>query len=268
MHKARADQSGRGWLSGLALGSAAALFAAAPAAALVATPQSAAGQWDLTLSGGPRECRITLRLDPNGDPYTVVMPAGCRRALPILSGIDSWTLPAADRLDLADSGGTPVLDFVAADSDGFVATGPHGESYRLTEAGPHVAAPGDGRAAAPARGLKQVAATTRVAPGRGVVVRPGDIAGRYSVLREGGRDTGCMVTLDDSTRVSGGFRAQLAPACRDQGIVVFDPSAWQILNGKLVLTAKRGHTTKLDPQPGGLWTKEPGEGKVLSLKKM
>jgi len=99
-------------------------------------------------------------------------------------------------------------------------------------------------------------------------VKAGEVAGRYSVLREGGKDTGCMLTLDDHTKGAGGNKATLAPACRDQGIVVFDPTGWQIVAGRLVLRARKGHSTHLDLQTDGTWTKDPGEGKLLILKKM
>lgn len=257
-------QGGSGYRSGafalaaLALGGGATLAAAQPAAALVATPQAAAGQWDIALADGTRQCRLTLRLEPAGSGHMLAMPAGCRRALPILGEVDAWNVPEADRLDLSDASGLPVLDFTASGS-GLAATGPNGESYRLSAIGAR-------GATTPGFAPVQVAATTR--PAAAPPIHPGDVAGRYEVLRESGRDTGCMVTLDDSTRVPGGYRAALAPACRDQGIVIFDPTAWQIVNGRMVLTAKRGHTTKLDRQPNGLWSKEPGEGKALSLKKM
>jgi hypothetical protein len=97
--------------------------------------------------------------------------------------------------------------------------------------------------------------------------RPSDIPGRYAVLREGGKDTGCMVTLD-STAGHQGNRAMLAPACRDQGIVVFDPIGWQIIKGQLVLFARKGHSTHLDPQSNGTFMKDTKEGKPLGLKKL
>ena len=93
-----------------------------------------------------------------------------------------------------------------------------------------------------------------------------DMGGRYAVLRDNGKDTGCMITFDEHTRVAGGNRAALAPACRDQGIVVFDPIAWHIAGSKLILTARKGHTAEFQLQPGGAWQKE-GEGKALGLKK-
>ncbi|HUI21501.1 MAG TPA: AprI/Inh family metalloprotease inhibitor [Methylocella sp.] len=95
-----------------------------------------------------------------------------------------------------------------------------------------------------------------------------DVAGRYSILRDGGKDTGCMLTLESHVRATGGEKASLAPGCRDQGIVIFDPVGWQIVNGRLVLTARKGHKTHLDAQPDGTWKKDPQEGKSLSLKKL
>lgn len=74
--------------------------------------------------------------------------------------------------------------------------------------------------------------------------RAADLAGRYAVLRDV-RDTGCMVTLSPNPRGKG-FRAQLAPACRDQGIVVFDPVGWWLERGKLHLQARKGHNIALD----------------------
>lgn len=111
----------------------------------------------------------------------------------------------------------------------------------------------------------------RVAAGRATAAvgsaKPSGVAGRYSILREGGKDTGCMLTLDDHTRGPGGNKAILAPACRDQGMVIFDPTGWQIVSGRLVLTARKGHTTHLDRQADGTWAKDPKEGKSLILKK-
>lgn len=95
-----------------------------------------------------------------------------------------------------------------------------------------------------------------------------EAAGRYSVLREGAKDTGCMLTLDAKAAARGGNKASLAPGCRDQGIVIFDPVGWQIVGGRLVLTARKGHSTHLDQQSDGTWLKDPKEGKSLSLKKM
>jgi hypothetical protein len=93
----------------------------------------------------------------------------------------------------------------------------------------------------------------------------GDVAGRYAVLRDD-KDTGCMLTLDSRVRGPGGFKAQLAPACRDNGIVVFDPVGWTLDRGRLVLTARKGHKAHFERDDAGVWRRDPGEGKSLGFK--
>jgi len=117
---------------------------------------------------------------------------------------------------------------------------------------------------------KQAPASAQSAVAAGSTARPNDVAGRYIILREGGKDVGCMLTLDDKARAANGdLKAQLAPACRDQGIVIFDPVAWRVERGRLVLTARKGHAAAFDRQADGAWWKDPAEGgKPLGVKKI
>jgi len=90
-------------------------------------------------------------------------------------------------------------------------------------------------------------------------------AGRYNILRAEDKDTGCMLTLE--TRGGrGGYKAQLAPACRDNGVVVFDPIGWTLERGRLVLVARKGHKAHFDRGDDGIWRRDPAEGKALGLK--
>ncbi|HMK90270.1 MAG TPA: AprI/Inh family metalloprotease inhibitor [Methylocystis sp.] len=97
--------------------------------------------------------------------------------------------------------------------------------------------------------------------------RSGEVAGRYAVLRAEDKDTGCMLTLENRP-AAGGLRAQLAPACRDNGFVIFDPVAWALERGRLVLTARKGHKTTFERDPHGVWRRDPKDGKALSLRPM
>jgi Protease inhibitor Inh len=237
----------------------------------LASAEQAVGQWDLSLADSNRKCRLSLRAETAGSGYVLGMPAGCRRSLPILAGVNSWAVPISGRLDLADSSGAPVLDFAAADDGGLLASGPQGETYRLaavTAAGHGVQAVSPAAPQTPGFEPVQPGAPLRRQKTTVFAARPGDIAGRYYILREGGKDTGCMLTLDDHSQGVGGNRASLAPACRDEGMVIFDPAGWQVVAGRLVLTARKGHTTHLDHQEDGNWAKDPHEGKMLILKKM
>ena len=90
---------------------------------------------------------------------------------------------------------------------------------------------------------------------------PADVIGRYNVLR-GGKDTGCMLTLEPS-------RALLAPACRDNGIVIFDPKAWSLAHRRLILRARKGHAATFEMDETGAWQKDAETGpKVLGFRKM
>lgn len=238
-------------------------------------PEAAFGQWDLSLVDSGRTCRMALRSETTETGHMLGMPAGCRRALPILAEVNVWSVPARDHLELVDGSGTSVLEFVAASDGAFQAQGPQGESYRLiavTGQTTRLNAGQDLRLISPDRATPgfepiQMAAGLKTSS-PAVAVKPSEVAGRYYIFREGGKDTGCLLTLDDHTAGLGGNKAALAPACRDQGLVIFDPAGWRIVGGRLVLTARKGHTTHLDLQEDGTWTKDPHEGKMLILKKL
>jgi hypothetical protein len=253
------------------------LMAQASAAIDLTSVEKLAGQWDLSLNDTNRRCRLVLRPEQVGSGLALAMPAGCRRAMPLLSEIGSWTLQPGDRLTFADAKGREVLAFLPNGGGPLLARGPEGETYRLTNAEalaegqrfsdlPAVQVPGF-ETPAPAPASTVVAATTT--PGAASSAKPDEIAGRYSVLREGGKDTGCMLTLDAKARgLKGGNKALLAPACRDQGIIIFDPVGWTLEKGRLKLTARKGHHAIFDQKSDGTWEKDPKEGKALGLKKM
>jgi len=187
----------RAWL-------AMAIVAASPAFALDAkSEQSAAGLWRLSQGAG-RECTIQLRGEARGAARALGMPPGCRHAMPGLAKVAGWKLPAPDRIELIDQGGASVLAF-APENGELGAKGPKGEYYALVAAN---------------EPRKPAQPTQPANVSRGPSVPAGEIPGRYSVLREGNKDTGCMLTLQP------GGKAQLAPACRDNGIQVFDPVSW------------------------------------------
>src|SRR3984893_4689377 len=215
--------------------------------------QDLAGVWDLSVAGTNTKCRIALRAgQSSAGRQKITIPLACLSTFPDLAPVDAWALTGDGHIDLFDSTGQVVLDFTATDAKAFLADGAQCGVYRLAaiQSAPKKKQPfvkQDGTAPAP----EVVAA-----------------AGRYSILRDGDKDTGCMLTLDNQQKAPGGKKAFLAPGCRDQGIVIFDPAGWQIVNGRLVLTARKGHKTELDVQPDGTWKKDPKEGKSLTLKKL
>lgn len=254
---------------------------ALPAASLAQARQATdlAGTWELGFDRTGSRCRVLLRAEKSdrGD-FFLGMPTACRHAMPGIAAVGRWSMPDDAHVVLGDPGGARLLTLDAS-GDGFASAGPTGTFTlaRVADAGN-----ADSTGATPAGAATPVppapdatpALLQRVATRRGraePAAAPAetreDLPGRYAVMREK-RDTGCMITLDRS-RATGGDRAQLAPGCRDQGIVIFDPSSWQLVKGELVLTARAGHKTHLEKQGEGQWVKDAKEGgKPLGLKRL
>lgn len=240
----------------------------------VATARAAGGPasvWDIVLDGGQRQCRLTLRSDTDGKGAPVAMPPGCHRAIPALSGVVFWSDGGDGKLQLNDGKGEPILIFTSEGKD-YTTTSPQGELYRLMPVNAASVA-NLAKAAAAASANVEVAPAVKkplsLKKPAAASEKPEEVAGRYAVLRDKTRDTGCMVTLDDKSHgPDNTLKARLAPACRDQGIVIFDPVGWQMVSGQLVLTARKGHKTELDTQEDGSWMNNPKTGKTLSLKRI
>lgn len=289
----------------IAAGAASAMFFVVDAGAAIdlTTEARAAGPWEIALQNSQRRCGMQLRADKLGaGGYVIAMPAGCRRALPVLAEVGAWSVNASQALEFGDKSGKPLLSFEPGHDDTLIATGPQGESYELIATGRQrfaqaspLPAPGAARpsptpgirpaptapalpaaVAAPQRQSSQAPLQRVAAPGGPTAPvkpfsgRPTDLSGRYIIMREASKDVGCMLTLNESARgPAGSLKAALAPACRDNGIVVFDPLGWQLTGGKLALTARKGHKANFIHHEDGSWWKDPKEGgKPLGIKKM
>lgn len=233
----------------------------------------APGTWDLSRDGTNRRCVMTLVLDSGEAGRRLRFPAGCRRALPIMNGIAGW-LFVDSGINFVDKNVRPILEFVRRpDQRSLVAKLENGEHYSLvpldtvgmrpnggaaTEAEPAAATaptPSPLQAAAPLPAELQPAATT-------TNTTPGPAPGVYALDRFQERDT-CRLTLDG---VGGGVR--LVPGCHDGGLEVFDPIRWRYANGRMTLTAKRGHSIDLVPSGDGRWRRDPEVGTTFVLRRV
>ncbi|MHB2206998.1 AprI/Inh family metalloprotease inhibitor [Methylobacterium sp. CM6257] len=232
------------------------------------------GTWDLSRDGTNRRCVMTLTLDNGEAGRRVNFPAGCRRALPVMNGVAGW-LFVDGAVRLVDRNVRPILDFARRpDQRSLVARAESGEHYSLvpldiaamrpggatadalgigTEPAPAAAAsPTQLKAAAPVPAELQPASTATAGPAPGV----------YALDRFQARDT-CRITLDGT---GGGVR--IVPGCHDGGLEVFDPIRWRYANGRITLTAKRGHSLDLVPNGDGRWRRDPEVGTTFILRRV
>ncbi|MCJ2143539.1 AprI/Inh family metalloprotease inhibitor [Methylobacterium sp. E-066] len=231
------------------------------------------GTWDLSRDGTNRRCVMTLRSEVGEAGQRISFPAGCRRALPIVGGVAGWLF--SDRgVRLVDRNVRPILEFVRRpDQRSLVAKTEGGETYSLVpldiaamrpaaSAAPDIA----GIETAPAPSAFQTApavpAELQRSPTATATVAPGPAPGVYALDRFQERDT-CRITLDGA-----GGGVHVVPGCHDGGLEVFDPVRWRYANGRMTLTAKRGHTIDLVPTDDGRWRREPEVGTTFVLRRV
>lgn len=233
------------------------------------------GIWDMTFEKGNRRCRLVLYPDKAEAGFRAMLPVGCHRAFPSLKDVTSWISTPDGHVELETVTGQPVLDFAPSGGPYLAATAAEDEVYTLTPldrkrqaalaSGESSKSPAASQADKPT--AKQ-ATPAHKSPPPSRPVTTAEVAGHYAVIRSG-KDTGCMVTLDDKERgPKESMKARLAPACGDQGIVIFDPAGWELAHNRLVLIARKGHSTELNQQDDGTWANAPARGRVLVLKRL
>ena len=231
------------------------------------------GTWDLSRDGTNRRCVMTLLKDRGPAGQLVNFPAGCRRALPVMTTVAGW-LYADEAVRLVDKDVRPILRFKRRpDRRSYVGTAEGGETYSfvpLDTAGMRPPEPEPAQAALatqppPNALLPNAPVPAELAPSPTAVAPPttpdGPQPGTYAIdrLRTQGA---CRVVLAPTGAV------KLLPGCQDDGIEVFNPVAWDYARGRITLTAKRGHTLGLVANGDGRWRRDPETGAILLLRRV
>ncbi|GEO99482.1 AprI/Inh family metalloprotease inhibitor [Methylobacterium haplocladii] len=259
----------------------------------------AVGMWDMSLDGSNRRCELTLSADSGPDGRVLRFPAGCRRALPILSEAAGW-LFAEKGIRLVDRNVRPVITFTPrADQGSLGGTAERGGTYSLVPLQtlamlpPPPAVDGAVPGGIPDVALSRDIPGSQPVLGSGMLAKP-DIAARadasaglrqerserpavgtYALDRFAEKDV-CRIVLDSRPSTAKAERepvkelspAHLLPGCRDGGIATFDPVSWRYASGHLTLKARRGHAINLVPTGEGSWRRDPDTGTTLVLRKV
>ncbi|GJE55615.1 MULTISPECIES: AprI/Inh family metalloprotease inhibitor [Methylobacterium] len=281
--------------------------AAPPVSPLKTLPETlgdAVGMWDMSLDGSNRRCELTLSADSGPDGRVLRFPAGCRRALPILSEAAGW-LFAEKGIRIVDRNVRPVITFTPrADQGSLGGQAEHGGTYSLVplQTLAMLPPPPAVEPAAPdgavGSSLSDVA-PSRDIPGSQPVLGAGMLANRevttraesqagprqdrsgrpavgtYALDRFAEKDV-CRIALESRPPAAKAERepikelspARILPGCRDGGIATFDPVSWRYASGHLTLKARRGHAINLVPTGEGSWRRDPDTGTTLVLRKV
>jgi hypothetical protein len=254
---------------------------AAQAASQVDLTRALSGAWELANPKASRSCRLTLGADPVAGGHQVGAPPACRIAVPLLVQVSAWTINEDKSISLVDSAGKSVIDFRTSGGNGHFAAKAGQETYVLSPlvgtrdadrtgsiaaalapvAGPVPSAkPGQKQAAA---GAAPAAATAAELP----PLRSDALVGLYGVAREKNKPICSLDLAATPIKKTGTFAAKLSGGCIDPGLKVFDPIAWRIDKGHLVLIARKGHEQGFAQGADGVFTKDPPSGAQLFLRK-
>ena len=251
-------------------GDAAAVEAPAPPLAPPSLPEklgAVPGTWDLSRDGSNRRCVMTLVLDSGEAGRKLRFPAGCRRALPVMNGVAGW-LFVDGTVRLVDRNVRPILDFTRRpDQRSLTAQSEGGERYSLVPLDivamrPGGAAAAEAETAPPTPSPLQPAAPARAELQLNPAATPGPPPGVYALDRFQERDT-CRIALDGT-----GGTVKIVPGCHDGGLEVFDPVRWRYADGRMTITAKRGHSIDLVPSGEGRWRRDPEVGNTFVLRRV
>ncbi|KPH80015.1 AprI/Inh family metalloprotease inhibitor [Bosea vaviloviae] len=219
------------------------------------------GAWDLEAVDQPRRCTIILGAETAGGGRQVRFPATCRRAMPILAEVSTWTVTAKGLPVLADAQGKIVLGFDGSGQTAVLqAKGGDGRDYRLDPK----SYPRSAKSAATAATQAASAAQRPTIVDSGRAPAADTLPGRYSVMRQQNREA-CRLVLGPGSAAGG--RAAFEGSCQDTGLTIFDPAGWRYSAGRLSLVARKGHTTDLVFE-NGQWRKDPAVGAPLLMRKL
>lgn len=256
--------------------------ASAAAPALAASPgevvHALSGAWELANPKASRSCRLNLGTEAAPGGHFVGAPPACRIAVPLLVQVSAWVVNEDRSVSLVDGAGKSVLDFHGTGQAGRFAAKAGTETYMLS---PLVGPRDTDRtgsiaqalsAKAPAPSGRQVAAGTAPAatPAPASELPPlaaETVPGLYGMAREKNKPVCSLELATTPVKKGGVFVAKLSGGCIDPGLKVFDPVAWRIDKGHLVLVARKGHEQAFAPGPDGVFAKDPPSGSQLFLKK-
>jgi hypothetical protein len=193
------------------------------------------GSWEFSDADHNRICHFTFRGEAASGGHRLEVDKSCVSLFPSTKNISGWALNNYGDLSLLDSHGEAVIELSQVESgmyDGF--------------------SPGEGR---------YVLQTAASAP----VHLAEDMVGDWAIMRGTGKPI-CTVTLANSpvNSPSGALTLRLKAGC-DPLVTRFNPSAWRIDQGELVLLSPRGQSWQFVETDPDTWQRVPESADLILL---
>jgi hypothetical protein len=183
------------------------------------------GVWEFSDADHNRVCRFNFRSEAASGGRRLDVDKNCSDLFPSTKDIAGWALNNYGDLRLLDARGEAVIELTEAESgmyDGFT--------------------PGEGR---------YVLQTAAAAPVRSAEEMLGD----WAIARGTGKPI-CTLTLGNSPAAGGAMALRLKAGC-DPLVTRFNPNAWRMDQGELVLLSARGQSWQFEENDANTWQRVP-----------
>ena len=191
------------------------------------------GNWEFSNPDRNKICHFNFRAETVGGGRRIQVDKNCPSLFPSTKEITAWALDNYGDLRLVDKQGEAVIELSQVESgmyDGF--------------------SPGEGR---------YILQTEAAAPVRSAE----DMIGDWAVARAAGKPI-CMITLANTPAAGGALTLRLKAGC-DQLVTRFNPNAWRMDQGELVLLSARGQSWQFEETEPDTWQRVPESADPILL---
>jgi hypothetical protein len=193
------------------------------------------GAWEFSDADHNRICHLTFHAEAASVGRRLDIDKGCASLFPSTKNISGWALNNYGDLGLLDSHGEAVIELTQVESGMYDGFSPEEGRYILQSA-----------ASAPVHLAE-------------------DLAGDWAIMRGPGKPI-CTLTLANSpvNNPSGALTLRLKAGC-DPLVTRFNPNAWRIDQGELVLLSPRGQSWQFVETEPDTWQRVPESADLILL---
>jgi hypothetical protein len=191
------------------------------------------GVWEFSNADHNKVCRFTFRTETASGGRRVDVDKSCAGLFPSTKDISAWAVDNYGGLRLLDKQGEAVIELTEAESgmyDGFT--------------------PGEGR---------YILQSAAAAPMRSAE----DMIGDWVIARGSGKAI-CTLTLANSPAGVDALALRLKAGC-DPLVTRFNPNAWRMDQGELVLLSARGQSWQFEESEPNTWQRVPESADSILL---
>jgi hypothetical protein len=192
------------------------------------------GVWEISNAARDKTCPVAFKLEPAAGGFKLDLDEGCGTAFPSLKDTVMWTIGPNDAVQLLNSKGAVVLNFMEVESHMY-------EAERKGE------------------GLFFMRTQAAI---KAATVSPEQVFGEWTLFKEFEKPL-CKLTLSSESAGGENYKITLKPGC-DASVADVELSTWRLDRDGLLLTG-RGGSWRFSESDATTWERIPASSDPLVL---